>query len=436
LYVTGWESGGHSGRPHTFIVGLDADRFPPSGRPDPVLLDSERRELSSELPTLSTQRERAAREFQRLRARLRGTVTASYSCRKVVDDTESFPGIALPVTATVAAAPASEAQAVCESEWWLWRLCVAGPVREPAGLLGECFPLLNRGLRAALDGYVPEAGPDLDPSLSAGRLFSPRRLETLGTCPLRYFYRYALGLEEPEELELDAERWLPAVEFGNLLHEVFCRHLRDGVALEELLEERIAHYREKNPPPNEGVLRRDCRRLKRAVRIFAAEEFDGRPIDFEREISGVPIRLPDDTTMHVRGRIDRVDETAEGLALWDYKTGSPSRYRAKQSDPFNGGRILQHAIYVALAQAHYGRPVARFGYFFPTEKGRGERLEFAPSQLAGAAALLARLRGWIARGEFWPTDNVEDCTYCDYRGICRDVKTITANSKLQRVPTA
>lgn len=436
LYVTSWETGGHSGRPHTFIVGLDVDRFPPLGRQDPVLLDSERKALSPELATVPAQRERLAKEFQRLLARLRGTVTASYSCRKVVDDSESFPGIALPVTAMVATAPASEAGALSESEWWLWRLCVAGPVREAAALLGECFPWLGRGLRAAFDGQVPEAGPDLDPAVSEQRLFSPRRLETLGTCPLRYFYRYALGLEEPEELELDAERWLPAVEFGNLLHEVFCRHLRDGVGLEELLRERIAHYRQKIPPPNEGVLRRDCRRLERAIRIFEAEQFDGRPFDFEREISGVPIPLPDGTNLHVRGRIDRVDETAEGLALWDYKTGSPFRYRTRRDDPFNGGRILQHAIYVALARAHYGRPVARFGYFFPTEKGRGERLEFTPAQLAGAAELLARLRGLVARGEFWATDKVDDCQYCDYRAICRDVETVTANSPLQRVAPA
>ena len=439
LYVAGWENGGHSGRPHTFLVGLDSNRFPPAGQQDPVLLDSERQALSPELATVSSQRARAAGRFERLRARLRGTITASYSCRDVADDSELFPGLTLPSTKTAAVAPATEAEALSMGEWWLWRLCVAQPVREPATLVGECFPWLDRGLRAAAqrqseaftayDGHVPDAGPDLDPAVAADRLFSPHRLETIGTCPLRYFFHYALGLQEPEELELDAERWLPPAEFGQLLHEVFHRHLRDGVSLDEVLKQRIARYREKFPPPNEGVWRRDCRRLERAIRIFAAEEMDGRPIDFERAISGVPVQLPDGTTIHLRGRIDRVDETDAGLALWDYKTGSTHRFRTPRNDPFNGGRVLQHAIYIELAKAHYGERVAQFGYFFPTEKGRGERILFTPTQLAGAPDLLARLRESIAQGAFLATTEVDDCAFCDYRSICRDVEAVTAQSE-------
>ena len=439
LYVAGWENGGHSGRLYTFLVGLDSDRFPPAGRQDPVLLDSERQALSPELATVSAQRERAARRFERLRARLRGTITASYSCRDVADDTELFPGLPLPATKTAAIAPATEAEALSESEWWLWRLCAAQPVREPTTLVGECFPWLGRGLCAArqrqsevftaYDGHVPEAGSDLDPALAADRLFSPHRLETVGTCPLRYFFHYALGLQEPEEWELDAERWLPPAEFGQLLHEVFHRHLRDGAALDEVLKERIARYREKFPPPNEGVRRRDCRRLERAIRIFAAEEMEGKPVDFEREISGVPVKLPGGTTIHVRGRIDRVDETDAGLALWDYKTGSTFRFRTRRNDPFNGGRVLQHAVYIELAKAYYGKPVALFGYFFPTEKGRGERILFTPAQLAGAPRVLAGLRGLIARGAFLATTEADDCAFCDYRSICRDVEEVTAQSK-------
>ena len=439
LYVARWENGGHSGRAHTFIVGLDADRFPPAGRQDPVLLDSEREPLG--LARSQDRRSEAARAFERLRARLRGTVTASYPSRNVADDSELFPGVVLPAAKTAATAPAAETEALSETEWWLWRLCAAGPVRNAAALVGECFPWLGRGQRAAaqrasdaftaFDGHVPAAGPDLDPAVSADRLFSPHRLETVGTCPLRYFYQYALGLQEPEELELDTDRWLPPSEFGKLLHEVFHRHLRDGVALADVLQQRIERYREKFPPPNEGVFRRDCRRLQRAIRIFAAEKFDGKPIDLESDIKDVPVALPDGTTIHLQGRIDRVDETNAGLALWDYKTGSPARYRTKRDDPFNGGRILQHAVYIELARAHYGKPVVSFGYFFPTEKGRGERIVFTPDQLAGAPELLARLRGLIAAGRFHATTAVDDCRRCDYRAVCGDPVTVTAQSKLK-----
>ncbi|MCG3149605.1 MAG: ATP-dependent helicase/deoxyribonuclease subunit B [Verrucomicrobiae bacterium] len=461
LYVSGWESGGHSGRPHTFIVGLDANRFPPAGRQDPVLLDSERQKLSGELTTVAAQRARAAKSFARLRARLRGTVTASFAWRSLTDDSESAPGWELigrdepsarpsgatnagdpagrPYLPTAATAPAEAGQALSDTEWWMWRFCMAAPAAAPVKLVGECFPWLQRGAHAAeqragnefteFDGFVPEAGPALDPVGHPDRPFSAHRLETIGACPLRYFYRYALHLEAPEELELDADVWLPPVEFGQLLHDVFCRHLRDGVALAAALEENIALWRRKFPPPSEGVLRRDCRRLRRAVRIFETEPWPGRPIDFEADIPAQAVRLADGGEIFVRGRIDRVDETAAGLELWDYKTGNPTRYRVKRDDPFNGGRVLQHAIYIELARAFYGKPVLSFGYYFPTEKGRGEKFVFTPTDLADAPVLLAQLRGLIARGEFHATLKVEDCGYCDYRSVCRDVAMITEQSQ-------
>jgi ATP-dependent helicase/nuclease subunit B len=450
LHVASVWSGGHSGRPHTFIVSLDSGRFPPPGGQDPVLLDGERQSLSEHLATSGQRREQVVQQFARLLARLRGSVTLSYSGRNLADDAETFPSSAIlkqlayenELPPACAFAPTRADGSLNETEWWLWRLCAAAPVREPVTLVGECFPRLGRGLSAAqqraseaftaYDGFVPEAGPDLDPARSPDRLFSPRRLETLGACPLRYFYQYALGLELPDELELDSHRWLQPAEFGQFLHEVFHRFLRDGGRLADILRERIEHYREKFPPPNEGVFRRDCRRLERTGCIFLAEEEElrqtCRPIEFEKEISGVPVRLPDGATIHVRGRIDRVDEMAGRLALWDYKTGNPSRFAKTSKDPFAQGRILQHALYIALAEAHYDRPVAQFGYFFPTEKGRGERIIFTPAKLSDAPNVLARLRELIARGAFPATNQPDDCEYCDYRPICRDIEAVTAQS--------
>jgi len=430
LFVARWDTGGHSGRAHTFILGLDANRFPPQSRQDPVLLDSERSTLSPTLPTAESRQAEMKLQFERLLARLRGTVTVSFTSRALTDDTEQAAGLKLPVVPVAATAPATAETALSETEWWLWRLCVAGPVAEPDRLVGECFPWLGRGLRAAaqrasdvfteFDGYVPEAG-------KTDEVFSAHRLEMMGACPLRYFFQYALRIEPPDELELDPERWLPPVEFGSLLHDVFCRHLRDGVPLETALEQNIARWKETLPPPNEGVFRRDCRRMERALRIFAAEPRAGTPRYFEAEIPPQTVALPDGTALQVRGRIDRVDETPGGLELWDYKTSSTYRYDNK--DPFHQGRVLQHALYIAIAQQFYGKPVTRFAYFFPTEKGRGETIEFTRTELAGVPQVLGRLRQLIARGAFCATTDDHDCGICDYRAICRDVAAVAENSE-------
>ena len=138
-------AGGQSGRPHTFLVGLDDGRFPGAGLQDPVLLDSERRQLSPELPTAVGQLQERLQRFALLLARLRGNVTLSYSCHDLADDREMFPSPVvlsafrilsgqregdqadvlrwLPPAASFA--PDRPDKALAESEWWLWRL--SGP---------------------------------------------------------------------------------------------------------------------------------------------------------------------------------------------------------------------------------------------------------------------------------------------------------------------
>ena len=78
LHVDHVRSGGHSGRPHTFIIGLDDSRFPGTGLQDPLLLDSERRNLSSEMPTAAARLEETIEDFGRLLSRLRGHLTLSF----------------------------------------------------------------------------------------------------------------------------------------------------------------------------------------------------------------------------------------------------------------------------------------------------------------------------------------------------------------------
>ena len=91
LHVDSVFTGGHSGRSRTFVVGLDDGRFPGGGRQDPILLDSERQQLSPHLSHAGQRLEETIRGFVRLLARLRGRVTLSYPCRNLDRDQELFP---------------------------------------------------------------------------------------------------------------------------------------------------------------------------------------------------------------------------------------------------------------------------------------------------------------------------------------------------------
>ncbi|MBU4490561.1 MAG: hypothetical protein KKE79_08000, partial [Actinobacteria bacterium] len=202
MYVTSWSTGGHSGRAHTFIVGLDDGRFPGAGNQDPILLDGERGRMSDELSTGAGRLARRNREFALLLSRLRGIVTLSYSCRDIIDDREAFPSSALLSAYRILAgsregdvadflewlpdpasfAPHQPERSIDPTGWWLWRLCVAGGVENPEEAVASCFKNLERGLEArraregdaftAYDGYVPRAGEDEDPTGEGGSVLS------------------------------------------------------------------------------------------------------------------------------------------------------------------------------------------------------------------------------------------------------------------------
>lgn len=500
LHVAHVGAGGHSGRPHTFIVGLDDGRFPGAGLQDPVFLDNERSRVSSDLPTAAGRVQQRLRRFAELLARLRGTVVLSYPRYDVVEDRDIFPSPVLlsafrllsnqregrlaefldwlPPAASFA--PDREQRALSQSDWWLWRLSRQETVADPEKLLTACFPHLGRGFEAErarasdhfteFDGWIPHPGPELDPTSAAGPVVSASRLELLAKCPLAYFFRYVLRIEPPDEMKIEPDTWLDPLTAGSLLHNLFERFLNrlieerrlplcaeDERLLLEDLDGLLSSHRELIPPPSEAVYRRQCRDLRQTARIFFSEELvwqrDGsRPAFLEASIGmqsrgggtpldtpePVPVALPGGGQMRVRGRIDRVDrvdETGQALAIWDYKTGGAWRYR--KEPPFCRGRVVQHALYIELLKAHLrtlqkrfpGASVRSFGFFFPGPKERGDRITFAPEDLSDGPAILDRLARIAATGAFLSTDSPDDCSYCDYQPICGDIAAVTAASK-------
>jgi hypothetical protein len=72
--------------------------------------------------------------------------------------------------------------------------------------------------------------------------------------------------------------------------------------------------------------------------------------------------------------------------------------------------------------------VERFGYFFPSIRARGLRVDWQADTLEEGMLVLQRLCGGIAAGAFLATDDKQDCRFCDYRSIC-DVDRVTRHSK-------
>ena len=498
LHVASVLSGGHSGRSHTFIVGLDDSRFPGAGLQDPLFLDGERRAVSSDLPTATGSLEEKIQDFHRLLARLRGKLTLSYSCHDLVDNREKFPSPLLMAAyriisgnhegtqedflkwmpAAVSFAPTTEDFCLNSTEWWLWRLCAGEEVQNAEQLVGQTFPHLVRGKQAAqqresldfteYDGHVPEAGKQLDPTAAKGPVMSSSRLETLGSCPMKFFFQRGLGIDLPDELVIEPDGWLDPLAYGKLLHSVFERFVRELVEAERspkypedmerlnaILDDLVEEYRDDYPPPTDHAYQRQVSQLQQAARVFLIEEdrycAEGRGVPVYLESSfglkevgdgaldttePIPIKLADGSEIRVCGRVDRIDRIGNGATdtyvVWDYKSGSAWKY--DEADPFRQGRVIQPTLYIAMvahrlrAETSSKAKVTRFGFFFPGAKERGRRIEWDTAQLAEGKKVLGNLIGVIRQGLFLPTDNKDDCNYCNYKTICGDTVALAASS--------
>ncbi|MFH0823224.1 MAG: PD-(D/E)XK nuclease family protein [Pseudomonadota bacterium] len=498
IHVAATRSGGHSNRPHTFILGLDDGRFPGPAGQDPILLDSERGKLSNDLPTSGHKLHRDIQAFSELIARLPGDVTLSYSCRNISDDGDMFPSPLLLNAYRLVWAkkdanytdfmaslkpPASFVSADITgcwdlTEWWPAKLCTAHKVKDADGLLKRHFPNIAKGKAACearilpeigiYDGMMPEPEPELSPYAEQGPVVSSSGLETLGSCPRRYFFHYILQINPPPVTEINKDEWLDRLEFGNLLHRVLYHYVsvrmkrpwppNYGEELEgirNLAAERAEWLKSVMPPPSEAVYQSQVEDLLAAVDVFLDHESkrntsvpmfleaslgrspyrNGTSLDSERPIE---LKLADARTIRVRGRIDRVDrirqDPGKQYEIWDYK--SESAYKHRDDDPFLGGRVIQHGLYVILIEKALkmlvdpAAEVTHFHYLFPGIKERGAVVSYDRNDLSRTEGIIEALCTLAASGTFFCTDDPgTDCTYCPYVSACGGKDMIAESTK-------
>ncbi len=460
IHVTHLDRVGLTGRPHTFLIAMEEGRLAGSQPEDAVLSDTERAALH---PGLARSDDRSQERLFTVRERLAGLtgqVTYSFSARDLRTGGELLPSWLL-FEAARAVRPLKDfhelrewlgepagyphPQGAGEMEWWLAR---KGPVLAR-------FPFLAAGIAArnerlsdrftGYDGLVPSARELLDPR-KTGEPISVSRLEGLAACPFRFFLERGLRLR-PLDLERpDPDQWLDPAARGTLLHDLFAtfyRELRlrgwtvvpdrDKPRLMSLLEAALLELRRSVPPPGEAVARQETRQLRRDLENFLSLEAgqgDRQPIGFEvafgqEDTSDEPLARVEPVTLElggwtlqVRGRIDRIDRLPDGLEVVDYKTGR--KHKAPRGAIFQGGRVLQHAVYALVVEILSGEKVRGSSYYFPAAHSQQGRVELPYPSKTALTALLNDILEPLTSGAFLHTeDPATDCLYCDYKSACR-----------------
>ncbi len=399
LHASNILNGGHSGRPYTFIVGLDDSRFPRATIQDPLLLDYERLNISDNLITSERRAERDIKKFEALLARLRGKVTLSYAGRSVEDDSElspspmlinAFRAVTGNLTANIevflisellgtekAFAPEDESCCLSLTDALMGLLCLAKPTDDRRGLVAEFFPDISFGLEAernrkcdvltCYDGFVPQAGKDFSPFNRKDRPLSPSRLQGLAKCPLQFFFQNILGLELPDEFKYDPDIWLDPLQKGTVLHEVFHLFIAEMLNRKEipdaenpehlhfifeLLDSEMERIRRVSPPPRHDLEMSTRNILRLACRIFLYgqnELYDsGRPKFLEASIglknmghspldTAEPVKMPLDVNNKAIYLRGRVDRIDE-LNHGGGKVFSVWDYKTGSSKRYENGK--------------------------------------------------------------------------------------------------
>jgi ATP-dependent helicase/nuclease subunit B len=482
---------GYAGRPHLFVVGLEEGRVFPAVSEDPVLLDAERAAISPELRLSSDKVDEAVYSVLSRLALCAGSPTLSYSCRDTREFREtyaswlmlqsfrvqqgkasaSYPQMKEALREPVSILPSNRDNAATDASWWLRSVVSTGVKGVDA--VEATFKPLARGRAAEahresavfteFDGHVPAAGQVLDP-VSANNAFSVTDLENAATCPYRFFLKRGLGLRPVDDRDRDKDVWLDPLTRGSALHDLYAAvHRRsrdagrrpdvknDGAWLTQQANAMLDRLNREMPPATAEILARESRDFVADVELFLegeSEETQSEPVAFEVSF-GRPLRAGEEDlareepveislggglTFRIAGRIDRIDKVGPSeFHVLDYKTGG--YWRDDWKGIFHGGRRLQHALYglaaVELLKARHKKPtVTAAQYYFPSHKGRKERVRIPAPSLAKIAAVLGDLREVIAGGTFVHAHEESACKFCDYTAACSRTVQTQAQGKL------
>ena len=474
IFLTDVANAGVTGRKRTFVLGLDADSVGGTQIQDPVLPDSERRAIDTENLASSAER-RAEKRYTLYRslASLRGKITLSYATAsedgrqrgpahvllqafRLAENNPAFGFEELHkhLTPPACAVPKSSTRVIDSRDAWLGAIGAKVVIADGSAQVYAAFPGLASGSRAmdlrrgtelcAHHGLIPASAGVYDPRSSPDRVLSPSSFELMGRCPLAWFYKYGAAIIPPIDPEYSPEAWLNALDRGSLLHSVFeefgnaYMDRQEAIYFDEavteilaLVEVQITDWKVRVPPPNEIICSIESDELRESALSFLTMERETRAKrpqstwrEFEKafgEEEQSSYKLRDGSSVRIRGRIDRIDDSGNGdVIVIDYKTGKAARYFRTANEPqFKGGRQLQPAIYAEVVETLLGAPVARFEYWFPTPRGANTIVAYSKADLADATQVIEGLLDHVATGAFLPTTEGGDCRFCDYKAICR-----------------
>ena len=296
-----------------------------------------------------------------------------------------------------------------------------------------------------------------------GRILSPSAINTWLSCSLRFYFRYILGIEEPDEVAEEIDRR----SFGNIFHKAIENLYAPYVG--KPIDQKILESIKKDKPNIDHCIRRAF-----TTEYFRSDESESRDILIEGkallifstirsyiynlidiDMKNTPITLHslegyfeapltiringNSHVVRVGGKIDRLDSIAGQMRVIDYKTGSliSSDLGCSQlQDLFNPDikklkkEIVQALVYSFILRKKYypEQPITATIYailklndeaFNPNIRVGNKNIEIGELEQEWETILEEILINiYSPDTEFSQTTFKERCVYCPYKLIC------------------
>ncbi len=276
--------------------------------------------------------------------------------------------------------------------------------------------------------------PRPDPSLAVESM-SVTSFRSYIACPYRFYLRHVLRLEPLD----DSAEELNAPTFGNLIHDVlnvFGRSkLRDSdnadhirSFLQDTLRKTMRLRFGRRPLAPINV--QSAQVLSR-LEAFARWQADWRSQGWEIAYAESPEMVDtvemqvSDTTMSLRGRVDRIDRNPQSgeWIVFDYKT-SDTDSKPEQTHLRSGEWVdLQLPLYRRFAAAMDIQGDLKLGYIvLPKDVDRtGQRIaDWSESDLDKADSLAIEIAEKVLGGQFWPPTDPAPDILTEYGAICQE----------------
>lgn len=241
------------------------------------------------------------------------------------------------------------------------------------------------------------------------------QIETFKICPLHYKLRYILNIPTPPSA---------ALSYGSSLHDTlndFYLALQSGkVASEKLILEILeknwihigyhskAHEKKMFNKGQETLVNFIKNHFNPNVKTIALEQSFTIPLD-------PPTKK--DAPLNVGGRIDRIDETEEGIEIIDYKTGSnvPSQKEVEKNDQLT----IYTLAAIQIKDFPFGRTPEKVKLTLHyIEEGKKLSTVRTKEQLKGAVKEIFKIRKEIEGSDFKCSGHFFCQNGCEYSMFC------------------